>query len=66
MNKQSNGHNQGIANPNARLTPDAVRKIRASHNPRAGITRRVLADRYKVGIYAIRDVLEGRTWSDID
>lgn len=49
----------GERNPNAKLTWEAARSIRAS-----GEFYRVLAARYGVGIACIEDVRSGKTWKE--
>lgn len=47
-----------------KLTPDAVRDIRASHE--AGQTIWHITKRYPVSASSIRAVIEGRTWRHVD
>ncbi len=50
----------GEARPNAKLTEDAVRFIRSS-----GLGVRPLARKLQVSRWAIRDVLDGKTWKHV-
>lgn len=53
----------GVGRPGAKLDEDAVRYIRASHGERS---LDELAERFGVSVAAIRDVINGRTFRDLD
>ena len=53
-------YNQGANNPAAKLSATDVREIRRRRA--CGVPRVDLAMKYNVGVYTIRDIVEGRTW----
>ncbi len=53
--------NRGANNGAAKLRAADVLAIRRRRA--AGESRRVLATEFDVGIYTIRDIVEGRTWA---
>jgi hypothetical protein len=56
-------YRRGEAHPGARLTEDAVRRIRAMHE--SGSAQRAIARQIGVSATAVRDVVSGRTWRHV-
>lgn len=52
----------GDKNPNAKLTWEKVRKIRAME--RQGVERKKLADMFGVSLRSIAGIVIGRTWQE--
>jgi len=57
-------NNEGIHNPNAKLSEDEVREIRNKSN--SGMRVKDLAKYYKVSISTIKDIKSGKIWKNIE
>lgn len=63
MSKAQKGRWVGKKNPNAKVTPEQVKKIRSLYNE--GWTREELSKRYNIGTTGIKKICLGYTWKHL-